>query len=157
MSPLGAAPRGTVRAQVTQREQRLIAQHLLEVGHSPVRVHAVAGEAPAQVVVETAVTHGVERATRRRARPFVTPAHEKRLHVARTRKLGRARKSASLIRAVEEVVDECVDGGGPSVGGRRRTQVVDELDLSLDGPRKLVRLREHVGASVGPRLGHRDE
>ena len=47
--------------QVRAREQRLVVQHLLEVGHEPVRVDRVAVEAAADLVVHAAGRHRVER------------------------------------------------------------------------------------------------
>ena len=46
--------------QVDPREQRLVVEHLLEVGHEPDAVDRVAGEATAEMVVHPARGHGVE-------------------------------------------------------------------------------------------------
>ena len=46
--------------QVDAGEQRLVVQHLLEVGDEPRLVHRVPGEPAAQVVVDAARGHGVE-------------------------------------------------------------------------------------------------
>jgi hypothetical protein len=45
------------RLAVAPEQQALVVEHLLEVGHAPVTVHAVAVEAPAEVVVEAAPRH----------------------------------------------------------------------------------------------------
>jgi hypothetical protein len=47
--------------EVDPGEQGLVVEHLLEVGHQPRRIDAVAGEAPAHVVVDAPRGHGVER------------------------------------------------------------------------------------------------
>ena len=47
--------------EVDARQQRLVVQHLLEVGHQPLAVDRVAGEPAADVVVHAARRHRVER------------------------------------------------------------------------------------------------
>ena len=49
------------RARVQLRELRVVVQHLLEVRHVPARVGAVPGEAAADLVVDAAGRHPVER------------------------------------------------------------------------------------------------
>ena len=46
--------------QVHGQQQRLVVEHLLEVGHEPLAVDGVAGEPAAEVVVDAARRHGVE-------------------------------------------------------------------------------------------------
>ena len=43
--------------QIQARQQRIIVQHFLEVWHQPIRIHRIAGETAAQLVVDAAVRH----------------------------------------------------------------------------------------------------
>ena len=55
--------------QVHAGQQRLVVEHLLEVRHQPAPVGGVAGEAAAEVVVDAAGGHGVERERAAMPRP----------------------------------------------------------------------------------------
>ena len=74
------SPRGLQAVQVGAREQGVVVEHLLEVGHRPGGVDAVAGEAAADLVVDAAAGHraqGLERhrrARRRSSRNSITEA-----------------------------------------------------------------------------------
>ena len=57
-------PRGLPRMEVGPAEERLVGEHLLEVGHEPAGVRRVAAEAAHQMVVDAAGGHGVERPQR---------------------------------------------------------------------------------------------
>ena len=59
-----ALPRGLPRVQVGPGQERLVGEHLLEVGHEPAGVGRVAAEAADEVVVDAAGGHGVERPQR---------------------------------------------------------------------------------------------
>ena len=50
-----------VRVEVDADQQRLVVEHLLEVGHEPFLVDRVAGEATADMVVHATAGHRVER------------------------------------------------------------------------------------------------
>ena len=72
--------------QVGAREQRVVVEHLLEVGDEPGGVHRVAVEPASELVVDAAVHHLVERQADR----VVLAAVEQELEGARRRELGRA-------------------------------------------------------------------
>ena len=83
--------------EVRAREQRVVVEHLLEVRHEPDRVDRVAVEAAAELVVDAAVGHALERAQRHRERLLAAaaPVHaqQEREHRVR-RELGRAPEAA---------------------------------------------------------------
>ena len=56
-----ASPVRPETLEVARDEQGVVVEHLLEVRHEPAGVGAVAGEAAAEVVVDAAARHGVER------------------------------------------------------------------------------------------------
>ena len=92
-------------------EQRVVVQHLLEVRHQPVRVGAVAGEAAAELVVDAAIGHGVQRARHHRQDRRVAgsaPGSEQELEGHRRRELRRAAEPA--VHGVEAGTD--ARGGG---------------------------------------------
>ena len=68
------------RMRVHPGEQRLVVQHLLEVGHQPALVDRIAGEAAAEVVVDAAGCHRSEAGVDHRARLGVPEAHERAQH-----------------------------------------------------------------------------
>ena len=47
--------------QVQARQERVVVQHLLEVGHQPMSVYGIPMKAAAQVIVYSAPSHGMER------------------------------------------------------------------------------------------------
>src|SRR5438132_1421771 len=51
---------GLVRLQIGDGQEGVVVEHLLEVGHQPALVGAVAGEASPQVVVDAAHRHAVQ-------------------------------------------------------------------------------------------------
>ena len=51
---------GLEAVEVGAGEQRVVVEHLLEVGHQPARVDGIAREAAADLVVDAAARHGVE-------------------------------------------------------------------------------------------------
>ena len=59
--------------QVQADEQRVVVEHLLEVRHQPHPIDGVAGEAAAEVVVDPAGRHGVEREGRARSSACRSP------------------------------------------------------------------------------------
>ena len=88
-----------VGVEVDADQQRLVVEHLLEVGHQPLLVDRVAGEAAADVVVHAAAGHRVERrgddrAARRPAGAHVGPQHQVEAH--RRRELRRRAEPAPL-------------------------------------------------------------
>ena len=108
--PLLAGEQPAVEVQADQ--QRVVVEHLLEVRHQPHAVDGVAGEAAAEVVVDAAGGHGVERDGERAAGPARSPAaggDGQRLLRHRLRELRRAAEAAPLR-----------IGGAARAGGTRR-------------------------------------
>ena len=62
--PEALPPRDLPAVEVGAGEQRVVVEHLLEVGHGPGGVDRVAGEAAADLVVDPAAGHRLERAER---------------------------------------------------------------------------------------------
>ena len=97
-------PRGSARSPVDRpgvevhaRELGVVVEHLLEVRHQPVGVGRVAMEAAAELVVDPAVGHRVERPPRDRERPRVAGrdrAPQQVLDRHRLRELRRAAPAA---------------------------------------------------------------
>ena len=116
-----------VAGQVRAGQERVVVEHLLEVRHEPDAVDGVAVEAPAELVVDAAVGHAVERdqghLRRPRAGPPV-PHAEQRREQRRRRELGRAAEAALLV--VEDPL-EVAEAGLDEVGGQR---------LRRGGPRR---------------------
>ena len=81
--------------QVGARQQRVVVEHLLEVGNRPGGIDAVAREAPADVVVDAPAGHGLQRAQRHLA----LAAQQQELDHRGLRELGRAAEAA--VKAVE--------------------------------------------------------
>ncbi len=101
----GECPRVRVRA----RELRIVVEHLLEVRDEPLGVGRVAVEATAQLVMETAVGHRVERATSDRERPGVAGRD-----VAAQEELDRHR-----LRELRSAAPAAIGGIEPGFDGRR--------------------------------------
>ena len=158
-------------------QQRIVVQHLLEVRHQPLRVHAVAREAPADLIIDAAARHLLERVRHHGERLRVTgagPVTQREVERHRRRKLGSAIESAvhGLVpltqagrRAREQAGAECA-GGARALGAclvqlahlRRRAR---DAVLSV-APR--IRHAEHHAAKarhavtvVGRVIGAREE
>ena len=109
---LGAGDHPTV--QVGAGEERLVVEHLLEVRHEPVRVDRVAVEAAADLVVDAAGGHRVERAgdhLQHLGRAGSVPAEvEQQRDRHRLGELGRATEAAEpAVELVLEVLDRLVE------------------------------------------------
>jgi hypothetical protein len=164
--------------EVRAGEQRIVVEHLLEVGDDPLRVDAVAREAAADLVVHAARSHPPQRVQRHLA---LAPAQEE-LDDRRGGKLRRAAPPAVL------AVVGPAEGGHRAVERRRielgfgRLQVGGALQASDDAGRRaldllallpprpgdpleqlapsrhpLARLRRVVGARVERDAFRRDE
>ena len=95
---LGVARR-EVALEVRRHEQRVVVEHLLEVGDQPLLVGRVAMEAPAELVVHAARSHAIERVRGHGQRGRILRAqpvtqHEPDVHGVR--ELGRAAEAAPL-------------------------------------------------------------
>ena len=60
------------RVEVGACEQRVVVEHLLEVGHDPVRIDGVPRESSAEMVVDATGGHGIERVGHHVQRVVVT-------------------------------------------------------------------------------------
>ena len=157
--------------EVHAGEQGLVVEHLLEVGDQPLAVDRVAGETPAEVVVDPARTPW------RRATSRPRPARRVPRRRPRRRRLRRRRSSPPQRRRPGERADEGVQahrlgelgraaeapvGGvvlGPQVAPRRGQRLGSRRLLpglqqrgATEGTAELTRLRVDVGAAGAPQL-----
>ncbi len=164
--------------QVGPREQRVVIEHLLEVGHRPGRVDAVAREAARELVVDAARGDLIER----RARDVALAAQQQELDHRGLRELRRRPEAAeALVVDRAQVLDGAVqirlaDGLlarlEPAGAGELFAQAVgalaDLLAVLLPGLRDrlqdlgpgrhaMTRLRGEVGAAVERDLLGREE
>jgi len=145
---------GPIAVHVRSDERRLVVQHLLEVRDRPVGVRAVAVEAAAEVVVETASGHRVEcladdvTVLFPVVRGVVGP--EQRVHAARLGELRRPSEAA------------VVAVGGPGERVRRLVEravvaevrcVREVLEFALRRAQPLLRAVLQVAALGLPRVG----
>ena len=136
------------RVEVGRGEQRVVVEHLLEVGHEPPGVDRVAMEAAADDVVEPARCHPVERALHHRQGARPTTAEEE-LDRRRGRKLRRRAEAAE--RRLVGPREPCLGG----VEQCRRELLVPGLEPRRAAERSnqpLGLLLELVSA-LAPRLG----
>jgi len=127
----------TPAADITSEQQGVVVQHLLEVRHHPAGVDAVPGEAAADLVVDTAARHRVERALGdvERARLAL---HQQRVNQQRC---GELRSGAETPVDRVELGAEPVQGA-PHVHLRRTRRRGSERagQMCCDGCRARVRL-----------------
>ena len=101
-----AALAGDARSVGVQREQRsVVVEHLLEVRDGPLRVDGVTAEAAAQLIVDAAVGHVVERDAHDREGLRIAVAREgaqAEVELERMRELGRGAKAA--VHAIERAL-----------------------------------------------------
>ncbi len=120
--------------QVGPGQLRVVVEHLLEVRDQPLRIGRIAGEAAAELVVDAARRHGVERSPRHVQRLDIAGAHEAAQEVLdghRGRELRRATPAATgdVERLAERrrrgIEDGRVDGGADDRcrDGQERTPV----------------------------------
>ncbi len=138
--------------RVDAQQERVVVQHLLEVRDDPLAVHAVAGEATADLVVHPATRHRPECLLRHRKRIIVTGERvvaEQELQHHRRRELGCSREPArSLVELPPQRRDclrEILGRGQESIRrqGRANAQCVHD---ALSGG-------EHIVTTVPPCLG----
>src|SRR5947207_15801496 len=84
------------RFEIEHRHQRLIGERLLEMRRAPRSVDGVAMKAAADLIVDRAARHRVERRDRGLARSVVAAlcASQKKIDIHRARELRRAAESA---------------------------------------------------------------
>ena len=147
---------GPERLQVGVGEERVVVQHLLEVRNQPLGIGAVARESAAELVVDPAVGHGVERAGHHPQRALVAGAvpraqQELELH-GRGEFRGAAEAAAGIVEARSDPRDRCLELPhlGVAVAGRHR-------QLRLEMPRQLAGLALDVVAARPIGIRHRLE
>ena len=142
--------------QVGAGEERLVVQHLLEVGHEPERVGRVAREPTAHVVVDAAGRHRVQRRGHHAEGLLLAAQVGAQEEVERHRRGELRRPSEPAVGGVERAPDPVVGlvehrehevgvAAGQATGERVRLDRGDEL-LGLLG---------HLLALVGPDVGDR--
>ena len=138
---------------VTQKE-RVVVQHLLEVGHQPDCVHGVAVEPATDLIEHPTGCHGPQgasgHATCIRIGRIGPCAAQQEVECQRWWELG-----CSSEPAIHHVVPLVHGGQGladdlPATGSRRRRHGV----LLLDAPRQHPRLLHHLATALTPGLGH---
>ncbi len=133
--------------QIGAGQQRVVVQHLLEVGDDPARVHGVAREPAADLVVHAAAGHGAQGLEAHA--PLA--ARQQELDRRGGRELGRAAEAAVLgvVHPAQAVHRGVQHAGVERVGGRlERRAALEPLGHLVGGGADLV------GALV-PRLAHR--
>ena len=141
------------RQRVVAQQQRVVVEHLLEVGHQPDGVHRVPVEPAAHVVEHPAVGHGAQRALGHAAHPGVgrvgPRATQQEVEPHRWRELGRTAEPAvhQVVLGVERD-QRLVDLVAPGQSGGHRHGV-----LLLNAPGEHGRLLHHLAAPLAPCLG----
>jgi hypothetical protein len=135
--------------EVGAREQRVVVEHLLEVGRGPGRVDGVAGEAAAHLVVDTAGRHRSQRA-------------DGHLPLAAAQQQLDRRSRGELRRVAEPAVARIVgasQGGDRLVEGRRADGIARGLQTGrgLQGADDLIALLADPLALLLPRIGDSEE
>ena len=124
-----SSPGRLPRPQRAHGDLRLVVEHLLEVGHEPFRVHRVAVEAAAHMVVDAAPCHAAQRLRdhARRLDPGLAGealerrAAQEELEVGRPGKLGRAAEApVPRVEALGVVLVGLLEGRARGLGKRRR-------------------------------------
>ena len=136
--------------QVGAGQQRVVVEHLLEVGDEPLGVDRVAGEAAADLVVDAAAHHPVERA----GDVLALAAGHQELEDARGRELGGvAEPAVSRIGRREQAADRAVEDRLRQVVGRL-LDPRDRREALADAVGCLAELLALVAVAVGGRLHH---
>ena len=133
-------------------EQRVVVQHLLEVGDQPPLVDRVAREAAADVVVHASGRHGVERrddGVERGGRTGAVVVSQEVSEAHRLRELRGPPEPAPLLVEARQHRHRRLVEGRRSSGGRRPSPAGDLATQRLG---EAVGLLEQVRAPVGPRL-----
>jgi len=130
---VGDAPPAT---GVAAQQQRVVVQHLLEVRHHPAGIDAVAGEATADLVVDAAARHRVERALGHVERAGLA-LHQQCVHQQRRRELRRSTETpVDRVELAAEPVE-----GAPDVDLRRRGRGGLERVRQVGGDGRSARVR----------------
>src|SRR5665647_293607 len=90
-------PSSLIRLDICEPEERLVVQHLLEMGHQPPSVGRIAVKAKSYVVINTAQPHRLKRAFDHLQRSTIAgtvPVPQEKRQVVRRRKLRRSPESA---------------------------------------------------------------
>ena len=159
-----SVPNRAYASSVRLEQLGVVVRHLLEVGHDPFGVDAVAVEAAAELVVDATARHAVEGAVEdaaRRLARVVGPAVQQQRHRAGVRKLGAPSESAvHRIEYPGHLGDRVLEHLERRLAGRGLVQVVAHhaphrlrLRLHLSAPRAIgvEHALEH-GAEAGPAM-----
>ena len=146
--------------EVHPRQQGIVVQHLLEVGHEPPAVHRIAGEPAAEVVVDPSRGHGVEAGPHRPQQLFAVAAvmdAQGRGQRHGRRELGSAAEAPPL--GIEGGEDRVTGGvqrpavvGVPGRVGRLPAERRGGTRRPVDQGDQLIGLGVHVGPTVDPGL-----
>ena len=147
--PLGLLP----GVEITAGQHGIVVQHFLEVRHEPLGIDAIAMESAAEMVVDAACRHVIERDDDHLQQRFVPrspPASQQEVEVRGVGKLGRGAETAQAV----------VEGLGQIGFGRFQRGLVQLGRLvahevrGLEKLHGLFRLLEDVAAALAPRGGH---
>ena len=150
---VGRARRGL---GVGPQEQRVVVEHLLEVRHAPDRIDAVAGEAAAELVVDAAGGHRLERSDGHRAQLLVALSQQEAERPVGRELGGTAEARVLRIEGRAEGPAGALErrrGGGAVVGRPVRVRGTAPLDRPLhrlDRPGGALGRRLDLLASVRP-------
>jgi hypothetical protein len=146
-------PRRLPQVRPQPNEERVVVQHLLEVRHEPLGVHAVAGKAAAHLIVQPAAGH----------LPVRVLHHLQRLRLARARPVAQEEVQRHRRRKLGGAV-EAAEPGLVALHQRGHRTREQRLVQAASGPRALrgrrVQLAHGLGGSphavlaVRPRIGH---
>ena len=139
--------------QVGAGEQRVVVEHLLEVGDEPGLVDRVAGEAAADLVVDAAVGHRVER----HLHHVLRAVRQQQLERRRGRELGRSAEPA-VARVGHHA--QAADGGADEVGAEQLgggLEAADRPELVANSGRRGADPLPLRGPGLHNRLHHHAE
>ena len=139
--------------EIQLRQLRVVIEHLLEMRHQPFRIHRVAGEAAAQVIVDAARRHAVAGVQHHADGVRVAEARgvaQQELRLAGLGELGRAAEPAVLrvVALLEEGAGVAHDRGGQHQPGQAVAADAQLLEVRMDVGRRVGQL----GAAGLPEL-----
>ena len=140
--------------QVERGELRVVVEHLLEVRHQPERVHGVAREAAAELVVHPAARHLHERRVHHAPRVRVVAAARETQYELPDHRLRKLRRAAEPPVLLVELRRHALERREEDLVAERRVRRAQTRFLA-ERAGELAAVVEDVGAAIRPRLGQR--